>query len=218
MQSSWAVQETKGWGVLGHWERRIDAVEIALRRAGRADLMTSLAAVRRLLAAVVDEDDAVNLDHARSLISHGLAELKACVLAPARGDDPPTFSEIVGLTKLLARASAETIVPAPPVPPVRVLMKGELVPGLLFDLIQLFAQNGETGRLIVEGDAGEGIIHFASGAIVDAERGGAVGEEAFFQLVTVKAGRFVYERGGHVGPVRIERSPQQLIADRADKE
>jgi hypothetical protein len=50
----------------------------------------------------------------------------------------------------------------------RVLMKGEIHHGLLADLVQLFAQNAETGELVVESDVLAAQIFFEGGRVVDA--------------------------------------------------
>jgi hypothetical protein len=95
----------------------------------------------------------------------------------------------------------------------RVLMKGELQPGLLADLIQLFSQNTETGRLVVEATDGEASVFFKDGRIVDASFSDDVGEKAFFRTMLVQRGRFSYQRGAEAAQVRIQRSAQHLIMD-----
>lgn len=95
----------------------------------------------------------------------------------------------------------------------RVLMKGELEPGLLGDLIQLFAQNKETGRLVVDGPGGEGCADFRQGAIVDAAFGSLQGEPAFIELVAVTRGRFFWQRGIEPRRQTIERSTAHLLMD-----
>jgi hypothetical protein len=95
----------------------------------------------------------------------------------------------------------------------RVLMKGELHPGLLTDLMQLFAQNMETGCLVVEGEAGTASVYFREGRIVDAALGSEVGEKAFFLAMGIREGRFSYQKDLDAGEVRIHRSAQHLIMD-----
>jgi hypothetical protein len=95
----------------------------------------------------------------------------------------------------------------------RVLMKGELHPGLLSDLMQLFAQNTETGRLVIEGGGTVANVYFAEGKIVDAECGKETGEKAFFLAMLVREGRFSYQRGVEAPAPRIFRSAQHLIMD-----
>jgi hypothetical protein len=95
----------------------------------------------------------------------------------------------------------------------RVLMKGELQPGLLADLIQLFSQNSETGRLVIEGSGALASIYFKNGKIVDAECGNETGEKAFFETMIIREGRFSYQRGVEGGETRIFRSAQHLIME-----
>jgi len=95
----------------------------------------------------------------------------------------------------------------------RVFMKGELQPGLLSDLIQLFAQNRETGRLLIESTQGKASLFLAEGQIVDAECGGEVGEKGFYNLMQIREGRFSYQRGIQSQNVRIYRKTQHLIMD-----
>jgi hypothetical protein len=95
----------------------------------------------------------------------------------------------------------------------RVLMKGELHPGLLSDLIQLFAQNMETGRLVIDGDGTVANVYFKDGKIVDAECGAETGEKAFFLSMLVREGRFSYQRSVEAPAVRIFRTAQHLIMD-----
>lgn len=94
----------------------------------------------------------------------------------------------------------------------RVLMKGELQHGLLPDLIQLFAQNRETGCLTITGDL-EAELFLQEGQIVDAVCAGEVGERAFYRLMQAKRGRFAYQRGVAAAEVRITRRTQHLIMD-----
>jgi len=95
----------------------------------------------------------------------------------------------------------------------RVLMKGELTPGLLADLVQLFAQNSETGRLVIESGTTKSDIYFRNGMIVDAESGSLAGEKAFFHAVLIRDGKFSYQRGVVPPQARILRSAQHLIME-----
>lgn len=110
---------------------------------------------------------------------------------------------------LVTRHSSANMSPISP----RVLMKGELSAGLLADLIQLFAQNAETGLLVIEGRGGNASIYFRGGAVVDAEHGDDVGEKAFFRTMAIREGRFAYQRGVEAEGVRIHRTAQHLIME-----
>jgi hypothetical protein len=83
-----------------------------------------------------------------------------------------------------------------------VLVKGEIVPGLLEELLELFSLNHETGTLHVQSPTVSGAIHLRSGEVVGAELGSAMGETARFRVLTLATGRFVYERGPRLARVR----------------
>jgi len=95
----------------------------------------------------------------------------------------------------------------------RVLMKGELHPGLLTDLIQLFAQNSETGRLVLQEAESMRLasIYFQTGQIVDATIDGLVGEDAFLRSMAIRDGLFSYQRDVVSETTRITRSTRHLI-------
>jgi hypothetical protein len=98
-------------------------------------------------------------------------------------------------------------------PDARVLMKGELHPGLLTDLVQLFAQNAETGRLVLREETSRRVasIFFDSGKIVDAALDGGVGEDAFMGAMAIRRGLFSYQRGVKADQFRITRSTKHLL-------
>jgi len=102
---------------------------------------------------------------------------------------------------------------APGTAPARVLMKGELHPGLLADLIQLFAQNAETGLLLIDGGGTTASIFFKAGVITDAVCDADSGEKGFFRAMQIREGRFSYQRGVEAETVRIYRTAQHLIMD-----
>lgn len=105
----------------------------------------------------------------------------------------------------------------------RVLMKGEIHHGLLADLVQLFAQNAETGELVVESDVLAAQIFFEGGRVVDASsivrradgtaEAASSGETSFFQAMRADRGRFSYQRGVASTERRIQRSAQSLIME-----
>jgi len=107
----------------------------------------------------------------------------------------------------------EPLLPAESGASVQVLMKGELQPGLLSDLIQMFAQNSETGRLVILGEDERGEVFFDRGTIVDAAAAGKSGEEGFYGVMRIQKGRFAYERGVRAPTKRIFRSAQHLIME-----
>ncbi len=98
-------------------------------------------------------------------------------------------------------------------PDARVLMKGELQPGLLSDIIQLFAQNSETGRLYIEGGDKAASIYLIDGTIVNAVCGDLEAERGFFEAMNIHKGRFSYQRGVKTPDIRIFRTAQHLIME-----
>jgi hypothetical protein len=143
-------------------------------------------------------------------------------LGSAADDDLGAFAESVSsMRRAPARDELGTLreplasgrKSSPDVPGPRVLMKGELGPGLLADLVQLFAQNAETGLFVIETKDGPASIYFRAGAVIDAECGDDVGERAFFRVMAIRQGRFSYQRGIEAENDRIRRSAQHLIME-----
>jgi hypothetical protein len=94
-----------------------------------------------------------------------------------------------------------------------ILMKGELHAGLLTDLIQLFAQNSESGRLALQ-DRSNGAIaslFFERGQIVDATMGDSFGEDAFLRAASIRDGLFTYQRGISSAGHRITLPTRHLV-------
>ncbi|NLE48662.1 MAG: DUF4388 domain-containing protein [Sandaracinaceae bacterium] len=71
-------------------------------------------------------------------------------------------------------------------------LRGELSQVSLFDLLQVFAANKRTGLLRLEGERLAGEIGFADGRVVHAVQGYASGEKAFYRLLALSEGRFVF--------------------------
>lgn len=71
-------------------------------------------------------------------------------------------------------------------------LRGELSQVSLFDLLQVFATNRRTGLLRLEGDRLAGEIGFVEGRVVHAVQGYAGGEKAFYRLLALEEGRFVF--------------------------
>jgi hypothetical protein len=126
-----------------------------------------------------------------------------------RALEPMAPKDELGTLREPLNRAAQAAGAAPP----RVLMKGELHPGLLADLIQLFAQNAETGLLLIEGGGTSAKIFFKTGVITDAICDGDLGEKGFFRAMQVREGRFSYQRGIEAETVRIYRTAQHLIMD-----
>lgn len=251
------------------WASRLDALDTALARLGRSDLVGPLKKMRELFDATTRGQ--VDQQVGAQLLSQSISEIKSCLAGKRSVTDLPFVADIRALLEApvvssrttsneirltpdqeawgasaLAQFGDESLdvdslmsalsVPTPKAvarsndelgtlrEPIvnmqaqsgadhRVLMKGELQPGLLSDIIQLFAQNAETGTLTVEGGARVATIFFAAGQIVDAICGEANGERGFFEAINITKGRFAYQRGVQSPEIRIFRSAQHLIMD-----
>jgi hypothetical protein len=231
------LSSTPGWG------DRIEALEAALSRSGMTRLLGPMGQIRayfasrggvldeeatRLLARALGEVRACVADAGRtfdpellvrlepeaarelfdSLLGADDSAIETLVAAVGEGAAPAPASkardELGTLREPLASQQPGAA---------RVLMKGELQPGLLTDLIQLFSQNTETGSLFLEGKTSSASIFFKDGRIVDAACGEETGERAFFLAMLVREGRFSYQRGVEAPTPRIFRSAQHLIMD-----
>ena len=242
------------------WGSRLEAVESALRRAGRDDLIhAGLLPARSLLPCL---DDPTTTAKAQAHLRALMQEIKRSAVEPGRPLDaalleriealiapPSAVQPVAAVEDLLAgfgessddelAALIDAVEPpdldaAPatsrtegigtlkePLETMRgtpeastpILMKGELQDGLLSDLIQLFSQNKETGRLYLEGHGTTASLYFVGGDLLDAECGSHGGEEAFFHLMQIAEGRFSYQRGVTSAHQRIHRSAQHLIMD-----
>lgn len=172
---------------------------VAERRAAAAAIVAEAAALREMTDEATAAETSALLDGFGSLDDGSLDDLAHQIAATAKPKD-----ELGTLGEGLRGAKA---------PAGRVLMKGELHPGLLTDLMQLFAQNMETGCLVVEGVVGTASVYFREGRIVDAVLGSDVGEKAFFRAMSIREGRFLYQKDLGTPEVRIHRSAQHLIMD-----
>ena len=251
------------------WLRRLAALEVALTRAGRADLVAATSSVRSQVATLADER--LEVESVVSHVARFIGDVRACVVEPGRemnSDVIAALERAVAQTRHVAsrattnswadallssfgsadssemdalvdtvtrleimtpsgarRAKDELGTLREPLKPkaagtpqdasntARVLMKGELQPGLLADLIQLFSQNSETGQLVIDGTLRTASIFFKDGRVTDAVCEKDLGEKGFFEAMQIREGRFSYQRGVEAEEVRIFRSAQHLIMD-----
>ena len=94
-------------------------------------------------------------------------------------------------------------------------LKGDLSQVALFDLLQVFAVNHRTGKLRVESESAAGEIWLRDGRIVDATQGYATGEKAFYRILAVTRGQFVFLPGLEHSEARIEASTESLLMEGA---
>ncbi len=91
--------------------------------------------------------------------------------------------------------------------------KGEVTGLGLSDVIQLNVQNRFSGCISVQYDEGNGFIFFRDGAIIHAEQGEKLGEEAFYRILTWPAGQFSLQPNVATTRVTIQKGWQHLILE-----
>ena len=88
-------------------------------------------------------------------------------------------------------------------------LEGSLATLPVTDLIQLLNSTGQNGVLTITDDQGrKGSLGFADGEIVQAQYNGVTGEQAVFNLLAARSGRFEFARSDRSHPVRVR--PQQI--------
>ncbi len=94
-------------------------------------------------------------------------------------------------------------------------LRGDLSQVSLFDLLQVFALNRRTGKLLVEGAEASGEIWLARGEIVDAVQGYATGEKAIYRILSVRSGSFLFVPDVEHGERRVHAGVDQLLMEAA---
>jgi hypothetical protein len=95
-----------------------------------------------------------------------------------------------------------------------VTLAGDLSAINVFDVIQVIENAKISGALDLNGNSQTGRVLFNEGRIVDAEAGGASGEEGFKQIVEITSGSFQFQKSAGEFPVRITAlSNTNLILD-----
>lgn len=79
-------------------------------------------------------------------------------------------------------------------------LSGDLSYFGLPEVLQVLSMSRSSGTLTVNGDSTQGSMIMSAGRLVDAllDSGSSVGEEAFFALMTNKAGGFLFQPEGEV--------------------
>lgn len=85
------------------------------------------------------------------------------------------------------------------------------------DIVQFLSGSEKTGKLhLTAGESGAaGSIVFANGTVVHAELGGAVGEEAFFDLMLWGDGQFAFEPDAVAAEKTVRQSSTNLLLEGA---
>ncbi|NOY90624.1 MAG: response regulator [Deltaproteobacteria bacterium] len=94
-------------------------------------------------------------------------------------------------------------------------LRGDLDQVALFDLLQVFAANARTGRLVLAQGDTDASIWVERGDVVDATAGGVSGEKALYRALAVTEGQFVFTPTEHVGKRRIQSSVSGLLMEAA---
>ena len=99
-----------------------------------------------------------------------------------------------------------------------VTLAGDLATISVFDAIQVIENAKLTGTLLLTSEpvhgAQSGRVLFNDGKIVDAEVGGATGEQGFRQIVEITTGSFEFQKSEESFPIRIQAlSNTNLILD-----
>lgn len=84
------------------------------------------------------------------------------------------------------------------------------------DIVQFLSGSEKTGKLHLTAGAGaQGSIVFAGGTVVHAEHSGAVGEEAFFDLMLWGDGQFAFEPDAQSSEKTVRQSSTNLLLEGA---
>jgi hypothetical protein len=115
---------------------------------------------------------------------------------------------IAGGLEAIRRARRPDLRPEPVVgssarPPDYVTLAGDLTAINVFDVIQVIENAKLTGALDLNGELKSGRVLFNDGRIVDAEAGGANGEDGFKQIVEITSGSFRFQKSANEFPVQI---------------
>lgn len=98
--------------------------------------------------------------------------------------------------------------------------EGKISDFQLSDLIQMNCLGRLTNAIVVETGKKEGSIYFEDGNIIHAQVGSAVGEDAFYEILTWQGGRFAINRGAKAEQETILKGWQSLMLEglrRADE-
>ncbi len=192
---------------------------VALARDGRAGLQSAVEIAPEVI--VVDRDvpifdirtfldvlrDNPRTSHARMFVM-GTGDVAHLASIDGRAEPivkPFNANEIAARIDELLRAAR-----APKREPE---LRGDLSQVALFDILQVFAANRRTGRLRVEADGRAGEIWLREGRIVDATRGYANGEKAFYRILANPKGEFLFTPGLAHPDERIRERTEQLLLE-----
>ncbi len=92
-------------------------------------------------------------------------------------------------------------------------LKGDLSQVALFDLLQVFAANRRTGKLLVQSPTSIGEVWLHEGEIVDATHGLVVGDKALYRVLAIRSGQFMFLPDVEYTRRRVHGSIDQLLME-----
>ncbi len=92
-------------------------------------------------------------------------------------------------------------------------LRGDLAQVALFDLLQVFAANKRTGRLLVQTTGTDAEVWVRDGRVIDATFGAAAGEKALYRVLGVTGGRFIFVPNVAPRGQRIDAPTDQLLME-----
>lgn len=92
-------------------------------------------------------------------------------------------------------------------------VSGSLTEMALPDMVQILFHGRKSGKLTIRSDGKRGEIHFSDGQIFDASFGDTAREEAFYEMLRLKAGDFELDPNFRAGERKIALAPESLLLE-----
>lgn len=92
-------------------------------------------------------------------------------------------------------------------------VNGSLTEMALPDMVQILFHGRKSGKLAIRSEGKRGEIHFSDGQIFDATFGDSVREEAFYDMLRLKAGDFELDPNFRAGERKIQLAPESLLLE-----
>jgi DNA-binding response OmpR family regulator len=81
------------------------------------------------------------------------------------------------------------------------------------DVVQILYHGRKSGKLAISAEGKRGEIHFSEGQIFDANFGGQVKEDAFYEMLSLTGGDFELDPNFRPTERKIELSPESLLLE-----
>ena len=92
-------------------------------------------------------------------------------------------------------------------------VSGSLTEMALPDMVQILFHGRKSGLLVIHSEGKRGEIHFSDGQIFDATFGDSVREEAFYEMIRLRAGDFELDPNFRAGERKIALAPESLLLE-----